>query len=60
MLTNHVSVCFYNCVSPVHMVPECVCIDFESMKALFLVWKIWEVSLEDLPRIVHIFYLVLT
>jgi len=40
MFTDHVSTCSYYCMSSVHMVPECVCLDFESMKALSLMWKL--------------------
>jgi len=60
MFTDHVSVCSYYCVSSVYMVPECVCIDFESMKVLSLMWKLWEILLEDPPCIVHILYFILT
>jgi len=40
MFTDHVSTYSYYCVSSVHMVSECMCIDVESMKALSLMWKL--------------------
>jgi len=60
MVADHVSTCSYYCMSSVHMVPECVCIDFESMKALSLKWKLWGILIEDLLCIVCILYFVLT